>query len=152
MQKFRARLLPIAIGLVLLTAAGCGGGGGQSPAQAKSQITATWEAVFAPNSSPNLIQGMTPQLQTAFQKSKAASSSTTAQVTSVQLLSSSDCKSNNVPTPCAKVTYNLSVKGTVVLNNSQGYATRVGGKWLVSKTTFCALLALGSGGVPPAGC
>lgn len=131
--------------------ASCSSGGGQSPAQAKAQITTVWQTLFSPNGSPDQIQGMNSQLRQAYQKVKPPAG-LTANVKSVQLLSSSECSTNGVPSPCARVTYDLDAGGKAILANSQGYAARVGGKWLVSKTTFCALVALSNGGKPPAGC
>jgi hypothetical protein len=149
----RVRRLVVVLVAAAVAAAGCGGSGGQSPAQATAQITTTWQTFFSKNGSADQIQGMNAQLRQAYKKSTAVlPKSISAQVKSVQLLGGSDCQSNGIPAPCAKVTYDLVENGSAVLSGAQGYAARTGGKWLVSKNTFCALEALGSGGTPPAGC
>jgi hypothetical protein len=144
------------IGLVAMTAfaVGCVGSSGQSPAAATSEITSTWEAFFGPTGNANQVQGMDAQLQQVYQKAKTtqATAGLTAHVSSVVLQANSDCQTNGIPAPCAKVTYDLLLAGKPALSGATGYATRVAGKWLVSKNTFCALEALGNGGKLPSGC
>jgi hypothetical protein len=148
------RYLAVVLAGVAAIAAACGGSSGQSPAQATAEITSTWQSFFSANGKADQIQGLTPQLQTTYNQkiSTALPKGLQAQVKSVQLQSSSACKTNGIPAPCAQVTYNLVDKGSTLLANAQGYAARTGGKWLVSKNTICALLALQNGNTPPAGC
>jgi hypothetical protein len=154
MQALRVRHLVVALIGVAGVAAGCGGSSSQSPAQATSQITTTWESFFSSSGKASQIQGLNPQLQQAYTKAVATlfPKGLSSKVHSVTLLSNSECQSNGIPTPCAKVTYDLDAKGSTLLPNAEGYATRTGGTWYVSKNTFCALLALSNGGTPPAGC
>jgi hypothetical protein len=155
MQALRVRHLVVVLVGVAVAAAGCGSSSSsQSPAQATSQITATWESFFSSSGTANQIQGMNPQLHTVYARAVSTlfPKGLSSKVHSVTLLSSSECQSNGIPAPCAKVTYDLDAKGSTLLPNANGYATRAGGTWYVSKNTFCALLALSSGGTPPAGC
>ena len=156
MKALRVRHLVVGLIAVAATATACGGGGSssESPAQATSQVTSTWESFFSASGKASQIQGLNPQLQAAYTKAVGTlfPKGLSSKVHSVTLLSNSDCQSNGIPTPCAKVTYDLDAKGSTLLPNAEGYATRTGGTWYVSKNTFCALLALSSGGTPPAGC
>lgn len=81
-----------------------------------------------------------------------------ARVESVQLLGSSACSKQGLPSPCAKVTFELlGTNGQPLFSTpSSGYAVYVSGKWLAAKSTACGLLELfysvsGRTGVPP-GC
>ncbi len=144
-------MLPAA---ALLALAACGSGGGQSAASAKQEITTTWEAFFSPTSSNvSQLQDGT-KLQAVYQagRSNPATQTLMAKVKAVTLSSNSDCKTSLVPSPCAKVTFDLLANGAPVLPNSSGYATKQNGKWRVSKATFCGLIALGNGGQAPPGC
>jgi hypothetical protein len=154
MQTLRMRHLIVVLVGVAAAAAGCGGSSGQSPAQAKAEITSTWETFFSANGNANQLQGMTPQLLQTYKTkvSTALPKGLSAKVKSIDLQSGSACQANGVPSPCATVTYDLDAGGSTLLPGSKGYAARTGGKWLVSKATFCSLLALESGGTPPAGC
>ena len=99
---------------------------------------------------------ITSALQQAL-SSSLASSSAGSKIDSVSILSTTACKKVPLPTPCAKVVYDINgPTGTAVLANSQGYAVDVNGTWLVAKTTICGLLGLfyqaeGNTG-NPAGC
>src|SRR5229473_6894792 len=93
------------------------GGGGQSTASAKQEITTTWNAFFSASSSNiNQLQDTT-KLQTVYQASRAnpQSKALSAKVTAVDLLNSSGCKNVYIPSPCAKVTYDLLASGAPVL-------------------------------------
>jgi hypothetical protein len=90
------------------------------------------------------IQGgsnLRPAINEAF-ASSLSNSATGATVTSATILSSADCKTAGVPTPCAKVSYNILGPGGQVLLNSGGYAVYVNGQWLVAHTTVCGLFQL----------
>jgi hypothetical protein len=125
----------------------------ESPQQATQEITTTWEAFFGSTGTISQLQDGS-QLNALYVKNKTSplAAGSSANVKSVQLLDAAGCQSPGIPSPCALVTYDILLKGKVVLPGSKGYATEIGGKWLVSKTTFCALLALQNGSVPPAGC
>lgn len=74
------------------------------------------------------------------QSGSGMASSTTATVSSVQLVD---------PTH-AKVDYSILIGGKPALANQSGTAVNEDGKWKVSAATFCALLTLE--GAPPAVC
>lgn len=165
MQQMR-RLHRVAIGVavVAVAAAGCGSTTHKaasttttsttvSVAAATQQITTVWEAFFGPNGTANQIQGMNPTLQTSFNKAKGTlGKGSAAKVKKVVLDADAACSTAGVPAPCATVTYDIYVNGTLALPNASGYATEQGGSWLVAKSTFCALASLSGGSGPPAGC
>jgi hypothetical protein len=144
-------VLPAVVALMVVGA--CSSGGGQSDGSAKREITATWTAFFSGKGSIDQLQDGTT-LQQAYQQnlSSPLAKSSTAKVKKVTLLASNDCSTNDVPAPCAQVTYDVLVGGQPLLSDSRGYATKQNGKWKVSKTSFCALLALANNGQAPAGC
>jgi hypothetical protein len=143
--------LVLILALATLVLGGCGGGSSSS-VPPTAAITSVYESFFGSTGSAAEVQGMTPQLQAAYVKSRSGSlgKGTSATVSKVVVQSSAACKSAGVPAPCAEVTYTIAVNGTPALPNATGYATKQGGKWLVAKATFCALEALE--GSPPAGC
>lgn len=152
--------------LVALVTAGCGGGGGshatgstttttvESTAAEVAQVKTVWQTFFSSTGTAGQIQGMNPQLQQAYDKATSTlfPKGLTADVASVVPQTTSSCQTTGVPSPCAAVTYSLFVDNSPELPNAQGYAVEVGGQWLVAKSTFCALDALGNGGTEPAGC
>ena len=90
--------------------------------------------------------------------SSLGSTATGANVDDVSFLDSATCTQQNLPSPCAQVTYDiLGQGGTVILANNRGYAVSVeNGTWLVATNTVCGLLDLfyeaeGKTGTPP-GC
>ena len=89
--------------------------------------------------------------------SSLASSATGANVNDISFPDSATCSQDNLPSPCAQVTYDiLGQGGTAILPNNQGYAVSVNGTWLVATNTVCVLLGLfysaaGLSGTPP-GC
>jgi len=89
--------------------------------------------------------------------SSLGSSATGAKVNDISFLDSATCTQDNLPSPCAQVTYDiLGQGGTVILPNNNGYAVSVNGTWLVATNTVCELLDLfyqaeGKTGTPP-GC
>ncbi len=122
----------------------------QNPAQATALITTNWTAFFNGGNSNNasklvLLQN-NGKLSAVFYKNYAnpAAATTAAKVTNVAVLSSSDCQSAAVPSPCAKVSYDLvnRTTGAPLLAGQTGYATFQNGKWMISQNTFCALIAL----------
>jgi hypothetical protein len=143
--------LPLVV--VALAACSGGGGGGRSASTAKQEVAARWETFWAnKGSTADLESG--PQLQAAYAavSTNPLAKNTTAKVHSVDLLKSADCTANGVPSPCAKVTYDIVVSGQPALPNAAGYAVKQNGKWLVSKATFCSIGALGNNNVLPPGC
>jgi hypothetical protein len=86
-------------------------------------------------------------------KSVLAKQAAGASVSKVALKQGSACSAQGLPSPCAKVTYNiLGPKNAVLLPNSTGYAIYVQDHWLVAKSTICDLLYLENAGVVPVGC
>ena len=86
-------------------------------------------------------------------KSQLAASAGGASLSKVTVEEGSACKNEFLPSPCAKVTYDiLSPSKTVVLRNAGGLALYEHGKWLVAKITICALLELENSGTVPPGC
>jgi hypothetical protein len=90
--------------------------------------------------------------------SSLANSAAGARVDTVALLSESACSQVSLASPCAKVTYDLLGRNGSPLfpTSSTGYGVYVNGRWLVAKSTICALLGLfysasGRSGTPP-GC
>lgn len=76
-----------------------------------------------------------------------------ATISKVQIESSSACSDGGVPSPCAKVTYDiLGPGGTALLANSQGYAVYSRSHWLVAKETICSLLYFENGDKVAPGC
>ena len=79
-----------------------------------------------------------------------------AKVTSTKLLGPAACKQAGVPSPCARVGYDLlGANGSALFKGASGYAV-YDGTWLVARTTICGLLetmnqTLGKKGTP-AGC
>jgi Flp pilus assembly pilin Flp len=75
--------------------------------------------------------------------SPLSSASTGSKIDSTTVLTKADCTTAHLPSPCAKVTYDLlGANGSPVLAGQTGYAVYVDGSWLVAKVTICALLGL----------
>jgi hypothetical protein len=162
-------LKPLSVGVagaaIALVAAACGGSSSsssttttQSPAQATAVITTNWTTFFDGNN-PNsgvklaLLQN-NGKLAATFQKNFAGNASTAAmtaaKVTNVTVLPASQCQQAAVPSPCAKVSYDLVNRqnGSPLLAGQTGYAVFVNGKWQISENTFCALIALAGSQCP----
>jgi len=141
------------VAAVSLGAAACGSSTSTptvNKATAGGDINTAYKTVFDlanPSLNPKIaaIQDGS-SIQTAFNQaltSSLAKSSAGAKLDSYTLLSSAKCTSASVPSPCAKVVYDIDgPTGTAILPNSQGYAVFVNGKWLVAKATICGLLGL----------
>lgn len=138
---------------VCLAAAACGSSTTTptyNKATAGSDISSAFGTVFNLSSSSlspkiaDIQNGST--ISSAFNQaltSSLAKSAAGAKLDSYTVLSSAKCKSGNVPSPCAKVVYDIDgPTGTAILPNSQGYAVYANGKWLVAKSTICSLLGL----------
>lgn len=119
------------------------------PAAAKAEITANWEKFFnykTPRSEQlTLIQDastLQPAIAAAAQQQAKLGLKQAAQVTGVTFTSATQ----------ATVTYKLLNGTAVLLPSGTGTAVLVNGKWVVSKTTFCTLVALGANGQSVPGC
>jgi hypothetical protein len=129
---------------------------GQSPQAAKAEITSVWTSFFGNHNAP-IAQAITevedgPSLRAALTVAQKQTPATlNARVISVDLLTSSQCKTDKLLTPCAKVTYDLRAGTSVLLAGSTGFAVRQSGHWKVSKKTICGLLGLQTSGPVP-GC
>jgi hypothetical protein len=161
----RTRLVPVVLALAL-GAAACSSGPAQiEPAQAEAAIDHAFATLF--DFSNHSVEAKTAVVQdgstlhTAIAEalsSSLAKEAAGAKVSAVQLLSKTSCTQAALPSPCAKVTYNLLSPSHKPLfaTPSIGYAVDVDGRWLVAKSTICGLLELfysvsGHHGVPP-GC
>lgn len=100
------------------------------------------------------------QVKTALTQALAsplAKGSGGARVDNSLILYGEGCSSQRLPSPCARVTYDvLGTSGTASLAGQTGYAVYSNGTWLVAKVTICGLLDLfyqasGKTGSPP-GC
>lgn len=96
------------------------------------------------------------ELKSAFTtalKSPLAKSAAGASVSKVTIEQGSSCKNEILPSPCAKVVYDiLSPGGKVLLPNAAGLAIYQKARWLVARVTICTLLELESPGTTPPGC
>ncbi len=119
-----------------------------NPATAQADISASYQTLFdfadksvtgkeaAIEDGSLLKTGLTKALS-----SSVAAGVSGAKVTSVTLLGTATCNADKATTPCASVAYGiLASDGSVELPNQTGYASYVGGKWVVSKVTVCGLL------------
>jgi hypothetical protein len=79
-----------------------------------------------------------------FSSTVAKANPTVAKVTAVTFPGSSACKAAVKVPVCAAVTYDLetATTGSALLTDQSGYAVYVGGHWLVSDASFCALAKL----------
>ena len=155
-RPIRARLALVLAGTAIVAAA-CSSSSSSSsttpppnPATAQADIQTVYNNFF--NLSDKSVtktvaaiqngSGLTTAINEAF-ASQLSASATGATVSSATILSASDCKAQNLPTPCAKVTYSiLGPGGQVLLANSGGYAVYSNGKWLVAHVTVCGLFEL----------
>jgi hypothetical protein len=155
-------LRPLSVGAVAagiaVTLAACSSGSSssssttttQNPAQAQAAIATTYNSFFDggnPNSNAKLtLLQNNAKLASVYNKAynNPAAAMTAAKVTSVAVLPASQCQQAAVPSPCAKVSYDLNNRqtGAPLLAGQTGYAVNVNGKWLVSENTFCALVSL----------
>lgn len=158
------RLAALLIAGVAVVAGACSSSSTPNAAHSKTDITQAYDKLFnfADKSLPDkeaVVEGGA-SLKTALDQgltSPLASGVAGASVSSVTILSDSQCATHKVPTPCASVAYSLlSSSGQAVLSGQVGYATYSTGKWLVAKVTICGLLdslysVTGQKGTPP-GC
>ena len=146
--------------LALLAAvAGCGGSSGGSAAPPtpsptvdtvaadKAAITLAWQGFFDGSASVEshiglLEDGAKFRTELNAQAKDPSNAALAAKVTDVVVSGTS-----------ATVTYDLTSKGGVVLlGGSVGEAVKSGGKWLVSKKTYCQLVTLQDSSVAHPGC
>jgi len=159
------RLAKVSIVALALVAAACSSGSSEpSAATSKQEIGTVYDKLFnfANKSVSDKVAAVQDgtQLKTALEQglsSPLASGVSGARIDSITLVPDSTCSQQNVPSPCAKVNYDiLASNGTPVLSGQTGYATYGSGQWLVAKKTICGLLGTlysveGKTGVPP-GC
>jgi len=131
-----------------------------SPAASTAAIEHAYAVLFDlanPALSPKLAvvqdgSALKSAMKTAL-KSALAKSAAGATVSKVTIEQGTYCKNELLPSPCATVRYDvLSPTKTVVLPNAGGVAVYQHGRWLVGKTTICALLELENSGAVPPGC
>jgi hypothetical protein len=159
------RFAKVSIVGVALVAAACSSGSSEpNAATSKTEISQVYDKLFdfANKSTTDKVAAVQDgdQLKTALEQglsSPLASGVSGARIDSVTLVPDSTCAQQNVPSPCAKVNYDiLATNGTPVLSGQTGYATYGSGSWLVAKKTICGLLGTlysveGKTGTPP-GC
>lgn len=121
------------------------------PAKAKADIEHAYTTLF--NFTNHSVAAKTAEIQdgrtlhTALKQalsSSLAKQAAGAEVLKVRLLSAAGCRQAALPSPCAKVTYNLlsPAHAPLFATPSLGYAVHVDGRWLVAKSTICGLLEL----------
>ncbi len=140
----------LALILLILVASACGSSTPIDTATAPGLISKSYNTFF------NMANGKVdakvavvqdgPALATAVSTAvhtPLALSAVGAVVSDVRQLPTSSCISEMVPSPCAKLSYQI-VTGASGGPTSPptGYATFGGGKWMVAKTTACPILAL----------
>jgi hypothetical protein len=131
-----------------------------SPSASRIAIKSAYEVLFDlanPALLPKLAvvqdgSALQSAMKTAL-KSALAKSAAGATVSEIVIEHGSACKDAFLPSPCAKVTYDiLSPTKAVVLRGAVGAALYQHGHWLVGKTTICTLLELENSGTVPRGC
>src|SRR5579884_880740 len=135
-----------------------------NPTTAQADIGAAYNTLFnfSVNSTTEKLAVVQngSQVKTALSQALAsplAKGSGGAGVDSSLILYGEGCSTQKLPSPCARVTYDiLGTSGTPSLAGQTGYAVYQNGKWLVAKVTICGLLDLfyqasGKSGSPP-GC
>jgi hypothetical protein len=131
-----------------------------SPAQARQEVAHAYEVLFdlaSPALAPKLaVVQDGAALRSAMQgalRSPLARLAAGARVRAVTLATGAACAREQLPSPCAVVTYDvLSKSGTPLLAGAKGLALEQNGRWVVARTTICSLLSLEAGGRIPAGC
>jgi hypothetical protein len=149
----------LAVFVVLIALAGCGGSSGGSAAPPspsptvdavaadKAAITQAWQTFFTAGGSVDshialLEDGTKFRAELTASAKDPTNADLTAKVTDVVVSGTT-----------AAVTYDLTGKGGVVLlGGSMGEAVKVGGAWLVSKKTYCQLVTLQDSSVAHPGC
>jgi hypothetical protein len=153
--------LVVALLATAVPLSGCGGGGTKTaaptptvaatapadPVAAAAEVKTSWAAFFdgskpAAQRVPLLQDGEQLGQALALGAKDPNASKLTAEATAVTFTS---------PTQ-ASVVYKLLAAGTVLLPNATGTAVYDGGRWKVSKQTFCQLIQLGQGSTPVPGC
>lgn len=121
-----------------------------NPATAPTDIAASYTTLFS--FTDKSVAGKVAviqngaQIQSSLEQALASplsSSTNGAKVDSTTILTASQCSTQHLPSPCARVVYDLlGASGSPVLANQTGYAVYDNGKWLVAKVTICGLLQL----------
>jgi hypothetical protein len=84
--------------------------------------------------------------------SSPATRASTARVSQVAILDPSQCASEELSWPCARVTNDILLSGKPSLSGEKTYVVEVNGRWKVAKVTMCGLIALRESGQTPPGC
>lgn len=166
--RARATGVMAILAAVAITAGACGGSSSSATtidaAAAPGQIASAYGQVF--NFQDKTIGPKIAVIQngsaiessfTAALNSSLSSAATGSKIDSTKILTASQCTAQKLPSPCAKITYDLlGAGGSALLGGQTGYAVYLNGKWLVAKVTICTLLGLfynaeGKSGSPP-GC
>lgn len=155
--------------VAVLTLGACGGAGSSgagsstsassstvNPARAASEVTTGWEAFFdghpgGAKAKAALLEDGKSLEETLARNLTNPSLATAAKVESVTVLDPGECRAAGVGTSvCAKVNFIEVGPGAQPMNPNvlSGYAVYSGGRWLVSRATFCALLSRRGGGCP----
>lgn len=128
--------------------AGCGSGGGSgSGLSATQQITANWTAFFSPKTSTAKRVSLLQDGSHFSSLISTMSSSPFAKEASAKVLSAKKTSADR-----ATVHYDVLLGKTPALKNQQGTALLQNGTWKVGDSSFCALMALESGGKAPSAC
>ncbi|MGD0379678.1 MAG: hypothetical protein ABSC30_06800 [Acidimicrobiales bacterium] len=135
-----------------------------NPTTAKADIAASYNTLFhfktGTLASKEAVIQNGKSLAAAMSQALASSEASAAdgaKVDSVSFLSATGCSGKSLPSPCAKVKYDiLGTSGTAILAGNTGYTVLTGSTWQVAKITICTLLGLfytaeGKTGSPP-GC
>jgi hypothetical protein len=69
-------------------------------------------------------------------------------VQSVEQLSNGGCTAQHLVTPCAAVVHDLLLSGTPVFEGYVSYGVLVDGRWLVSQSSWCSIVALSGESCP----
>lgn len=70
------------------------------------------------------------------------------QIQSVEQLSNTDCSLRHLVAPCAAVVHDLMLSGVPVFEGHVSHGVLVDGRWLVSRDSWCAIVALSGEACP----
>ena len=135
---------------------GGGGGGGattttQDPGEAEQQITEVIEGGINGQNLANLEENLDkvensddPKIRGTLEGIAAnpTFATVTATLKSVEPLDDEGCSAAGVDPPCAQVSFDVSLNGSVVLPDYKGYVVQRDGKWQLSRISLCGLVSL----------
>ncbi|TAN30127.1 MAG: hypothetical protein EPN30_01375 [Actinomycetota bacterium] len=146
MEKYLAGKASIGICTLLSLTLGlsaCGSSSTSNTANDSAAVKQAWTGFFSGSTSAadkiSLLQNGQEFSQVINEASGLAISKTSSATVSNVVI--------NSPTT-ATVSYSIDLGGKPALQNQTGTAVKVGGKWLVGDSSFCALLALEGQSVP----